>query len=100
MENFANGVTLLGVPAVLLVPLVVEGLKRLGLATRWATPAAILTSGVVAALAQALQIWPALDPPVQVIVAAVVFGFGASGVYSQASRLGADRERGQVPVQE
>ena len=87
MENFANGISLLGVPAVLLVPLVVEGLKRLGLDSRWATPAAIVAGGVVAALAEAVDAWPVLDPAVRVVLAAVVFGFGASGVYSQATRL-------------
>jgi hypothetical protein len=90
VDGFANGVVLLGVPAALLVPLVVEGLKRLGLPTRWATPAAVLAGGVVAALAEAVDIWPALDPLVRVLLAAVIFGFAASGVYSQAAQRRGD----------
>ena len=87
MDSFANGIVLLGVPAAVLVPLVVEGLKRLGLPTRWATPAAMLTGGLVAALAQAVDAWPRLDPLVRIVLAAVVFGFAASGAYSQAAQL-------------
>ena len=91
--DFANGIVLLGVPAVLLVPLVVEGLKRLGLPTRWATPAAVLAGAAVAALAETLRIWPETEPVVRVVLAAVVLGFGASGVYSQAH----DRRRTAPP---
>jgi len=85
--DFANGIVLLGVPAVLLVPLVVEGLKRLGMPAGWATPAAVLAGAAVAALAETLRIWPETEPVVRVVLAAVVLGFGASGVYSQAHRL-------------
>ena len=31
-----NGIMLLGIPAVLLVPVIVQGLKSLGLPVRWA----------------------------------------------------------------
>ena len=82
--DFANGIVLLGVPAVLLVPLVVEGLKRLGMPVAWATPAAVVVGGLVALLAETLRIWPETEPVVRVVLAAVVLGFGASGVYSQA----------------
>jgi hypothetical protein len=84
VDRFADGIVLLGVPAVILVPLVVEGLKRLGLPVAWATPAAILVAGLVAFLAEAVQVWPELAPLVRVLLAAVILGFGASGVYSQA----------------
>ena len=84
IDRFADGILLLGVPAVVLVPLVVEGLKRLGLPVAWATPAAVVVAGLVAALAEAVQIWPQLAPLVRVVLAAVILGFGASGAYSQA----------------
>lgn len=84
MEDFTNGMVLLGVPAVVLVPLVVEGLKRLGMPVAWATVAAIATAGLVAGLAELLHIWPGIAPVVRVLLASVVLGFGASGVYSQA----------------
>ncbi len=84
VDRFADGIVLLGVPAVILVPLVVEGLKRLGLPVGWATPAAVIVAGLVAGLAEAVQVWPELAPAVRVLLAAVILGFGASGVYSQA----------------
>lgn len=98
MESFSNGIILLGIPAVALVPLVVEGLKRVGLPTRWSTLAAVLTAGLIAALAEAVDSWPSTGPLVRIILAAVVLGFGASGVYSQArgvrSHLGAGPNAG------
>lgn len=93
MESFANGILLLGVPAVVLVPLVVEGLKRMGLPVAWATPAAVAVAALVAALAELLAIWPQLGPVARVLLAAVIVGFGASGVYSQARHWHEDAER-------
>lgn len=84
VDRFADGIVLLGVPAVVLVPLVVEGLKRLGLPVAWATPAAVVVAGLVAGLAEAVQVWPELASAVRVLLAAVILGFGASGAYSQA----------------
>lgn len=83
-SDFANGIVLLGVPAVVLVPLVVEGLKRLGLPVRYATLAAVVAGALVAALAEAVTIWPQTTALVRIALAAVVLGFGASGVYAQA----------------
>jgi len=94
VDRFADGIVLLGVPAVILVPLVVEGLKRLGLPVAWATPAAIIVAGLVALLAEAVQAWPELAPAVRVLLAAVILGFGASGVYSQARHW---EQRGDRP---
>lgn len=82
-SDFANGIVLLGVPAVVLVPLLVEGLKRLGMPSQWATPAAVVAGALIAALAEALAIWPEIAPGVRILLAAIVLGFGASGVYSQ-----------------
>ena len=94
VDRFADGIVLLGIPAVILVPLVVEGLKRLGLPVAWATPAAIIVAGLVALLAEAVQAWPELAPAVRVLLAAVILGFGASGVYSQARHW---EQRGDRP---
>lgn len=84
MEEFGAGIVLLGVPAMIAVPLIVEGLKRLGLPVRYATLAAVLVAGGVTALAEAARNWPALTPLVRVVFAALLVGFSASGVYSQA----------------
>lgn len=84
MEEFGAGIVLLGVPAMIAVPLIVEGLKRLGLPARYATLAAVLVAGGVAGLAEAVRSWPQLTPLVRVIFGALIVGFSASGVYSQA----------------
>lgn len=89
--GFADGIVLLGVPAVVLVPLVVEGLKRIGLPTNWATPVAVIAGLLVAAAAEIVQIWPETIPFVRIVLAGIVLGLGASGVYSQARhRRGGD----------
>ena len=44
-------------------------------------------AGGGAALAEAVDVWPEISPLVRVLLAAVIFGFGASGVYSQAAGL-------------
>jgi hypothetical protein len=92
MESFADGIVLLGVPAVMLVPLIVEGLKRAGLPNRWSTLAAVAVSALVAALAEAVDVWPATGPLVRVVLASLILGFGASGVYSQARSVRAQPE--------
>jgi len=82
--HFADGIVLLGIPAVVLVPLIIEGLKRLGLPTRWATPAAVIAGMLIAGGAEMIEIWPRTLPIVRVILSGIVLGFGASGVYSRA----------------
>lgn len=81
--NFADGILLLGIPAVVLVPIIVEGLKRLGLASRWATLAAIIVGMVVGGGAEMIEIWPRTLPIVRVLLGGIILGFGASGVYSR-----------------
>ena len=52
MQNFLNGITLLGIPAVVLVPVLVQGMKMLGLPVRWAGVAALAAGMAVAGLAE------------------------------------------------
>ena len=87
MDNFLNGLTLLGIPALLLVPLIVQGLKALGLPNRWAGAAAILVGLLVAALIEAVAAWPAITPLVRVLIAGILLGLAASGSYSQYRAL-------------
>lgn len=83
MESFVDGITLLGIPAMLLVPLIVEGLKRAGLPGGYAIVASVAVAFMVALLAEVVAIWPATEPAVRVVVAGLVIGFAAAGVYSQ-----------------
>lgn len=83
MDNFLNGITLLGIPAIILVPLLVQGMKTLGLPVRWAGVAALLAGLVVAGLAEAVEVWPAAVPWVRFAVAGILLGLASVGTYSQ-----------------
>ncbi len=83
MENFLNGLTLLGIPAVVIVPLVVQGFKALGLPVRWAGVAALLVGLAVAGMIEAVSAWPSVTPIVRFIVAGLLLGLASSGSYSQ-----------------
>jgi hypothetical protein len=83
VENFLNGLTLLGIPAVVLVPVLVQGLKALGLPVRWAGVAALLAGLAVAGMVEAVSAWPGVTPVVRFIVAGLLLGLAASGSYSQ-----------------
>ncbi|HYP21735.1 MAG TPA: hypothetical protein VEY08_16820 [Chloroflexia bacterium] len=83
MENFLNGLTLLGIPAVVLVPVLVQGLKALGLPGRWAGVAALLAGLAVAGMVEAVSAWPGVTPVVRFIVAGLLLGLASSGSYSQ-----------------
>jgi hypothetical protein len=83
MDDFINAITLLGIPAMVLVPVLVEGLKALGLPARWAGMTAVMVGLAVAGLAEAVNAWPAVTPFVRFIVAGLLLGFASAGVYSQ-----------------
>jgi len=83
MENFLNGITLLGIPAVVLVPVIVQGLKALGLPERWAGPSAIIIGLAVAGIAEAVEAWPGVAPLARFIVAGILLGLASVGTYSQ-----------------
>jgi hypothetical protein len=83
MENFLNGITLLGIPAVILVPVIVQGIKALGLPARWAGIAALVVGLAVAGLAEIVTAWPSVMPFVRFVVAGVLLGLAAAGSYSQ-----------------
>lgn len=83
MENFLNGLTLLGIPAVVIVPLVLQGMKVLGMPPRLAGVAALIAGLLVAGLIEAVQAWPSVTPFVRFLVAGLLLGLASSGSYSQ-----------------
>jgi hypothetical protein len=83
VENFLNGITLLGIPAIILVPVLVQGMKMLGLPPKWAGLAAIAVGLAVAGLAEAITAWPQVTPFVRFLVAGVLLGLASAGAYSQ-----------------
>ena len=83
MDNFLDGITLLGIPAIILVPLLIQGMKTLGLPVRWAGVTALVTGLVVAGLAEVVHAWPSVTPWVRFLVAGVLLGLASVGAYSQ-----------------
>lgn len=81
-------VLILGVPAMVLVPVVVEWLKAVGLPVRWAGVASVVTAGALATLGEAVVEWPRLAPVGRVVLAAILVGMAGSGAYSQARVVG------------
>jgi hypothetical protein len=83
MDNFLNGITLLGIPSLVLVPLLVQALKAAGLPVKWAGLAAIVVGLAVAGLAEAVTVWPQVTPVVRWLVAGLLLGLASAGAYSQ-----------------
>jgi len=71
-----------GVPALFAIPLLIEGLKTLGLPSRFA-PLASMALGVVWMLAaQAIVAWPGVAPWLTGLIIGPIVGLAASGGYS------------------
>ncbi|MDW8060788.1 MAG: hypothetical protein RMK01_12015 [Thermomicrobium sp.] len=81
--TFVETLAVAGVPAVVLVPLVVEVAKRSGMPTRYAPLATLVAAGLVAALAETVPVAPSLAPLARWAVATLL-GLGASGAYETA----------------
>ncbi len=82
--TFVETLAVAGVPAVVLVPLLVEAAKRAGMPVRYAPLATLVAAGLVAALAEALPVVPGLAPLARWAVATLLLGLGASGAYETA----------------
>lgn len=84
---------ILGVPIVVLTPGLVEILKRSGLPSRYAGAAAILCAMLLAALADVagLAAGDSAQPPgarlALWLLAGIVYGLAASGLYAQGQSL-------------
>ena len=82
----------LGIPLAALLPGVVEAMKRGGMPERWAGLAAIVAGIALAALADLAGIASATSPgggppAAGWVLAGVVYGLAASGLYSQARAI-------------
>lgn len=81
-----DALTAYGVPVVAVTPAVVQVAKQLGLPTRWAGVAAMLTAGALSLLVDA-QTGGATLTQQDVsgyVLASVIYGLAAAGLYSQA----------------
>ncbi len=71
-----------GVPALFAIPLLVEGLKSLGLPPKYAPLASIILGTLWMLAAQVIVAWPDAAPWLTCLVVGPVIGLAASGGYS------------------
>lgn len=81
--NLLNGLTLLGIPLVALIPVLVGMLRAWGLSERWTGPAAAILGVIGMLLVQLIDAYPDLGPWVRIPVFGLLLGLGANGAYSQ-----------------
>lgn len=77
---------ILGVPIVIVVPALVELVKRMGLPSIWAGLASILSCALVLGLVQ-LQVHPLFGGVAAWLLASIIYGLASAGLYSQVDRL-------------
>jgi hypothetical protein len=75
-----------GVPLIVIVPAAVQLVKGLGLATRWAGIASVLSCAVLLGLLE-LQSHPVYGAIATWATVSLVYGLAAAGLYSQAKKL-------------
>jgi hypothetical protein len=76
----------IGVPLVIVVPALVELAKRMGLATRWAGLASILSCALVLGLLR-LQGDAQYGGVAAWALTSIIYGLAAAGLYSQVDKL-------------
>ncbi|MEJ7655001.1 MAG: hypothetical protein WKH64_17520 [Chloroflexia bacterium] len=91
-------ILLMGAPAMVLVPLVVEWLKSVGVSVRFAGVASVLVAGGLAALSEAVHERPGLTSVARVVLAAILVGMAGSGTYSQVRTSPHPTGPGVAPV--
>lgn len=77
-----------GVLAVPFIVGLVEGAKRMGLDTVWATPVAVGLGVALSVGWQAAAAYPAAAPWLEALLWGIALGLAASGLYSGAKRVG------------
>jgi hypothetical protein len=77
----------LGIPIVVLVPAVVEAAKRAGMPVRYAGVAAVVAATLFVAMAELAHGDGTANDVARWLLAGVVYGLAAVGLYSQARRL-------------
>lgn len=98
--NFLNGFTLIGIPAVILIPVLIELVKRgTGLPTHWTGAVSIGVSVIVFVLIAVINAWPQVEYWVTLALGAIIFGLACNGLYSQFQlfRKGNPTHPGETP---
>lgn len=78
-----SGLTIVGVPVIILLPAAIALLKQVGLPTSWTGVVAAVLGMLVALGIQAVKTWPQIEPWVGVVVTGTLLGLAANGLYSQ-----------------
>lgn len=76
----------IGVPLVVIVPAIVQGVKNVGLPTKYAGVAAIVAAAVVVGLVE-LQQEPSMARIATWALVSLVYGLASAGLYSQVKAL-------------
>src|SRR4051812_22198706 len=88
ITNLINGYSIFGLPLVVLVPLLIEGLKRrFGLPTHLTGVASLIINILAFVAIYAVGQWPDTGPIIKLIVGLVAFTLAAPGGYSQAQLI-------------
>jgi hypothetical protein len=77
-------ITIFGVSALLLIPLIVQAAKALGMPDSFAPRLALILSGVAAGIAQVLIVWPGSELFLRPLFAAIVLYLTVTGLYTTA----------------
>lgn len=86
MDGIGN-IILFGVPAVVLIPIVVQAAKSLGMPTSWAPWVTLGLSVVVAGVAELMNAFPGTSPWVYGVVSAIVLYLSVTGLYSTSKNV-------------
>lgn len=82
-----GNVVLFGVPAVVLIPIVVQAAKTLGLPDSWAPWVTLGLSVAVAGVAELMNTFPGSTPWVYLVVSAVVLYLSVTGLYHTSKNV-------------
>lgn len=94
ITNFLNGFSLVGIPAVIIFPFLIQGLKKLGLPVQWTGVASLVLAGLLAAGIYSIQTWPQTEPWIKLVVFSILLALSAPGLYSQEKVVTARKGEG------
>lgn len=87
MQSYLDSLILLGVPAALIIPLAVQGMKGLGMPVKFAPWASLGWGLVVMVMIHVVKTYPDYTWLVTIILGTLLLGFGGSGLYDAGRAL-------------
>lgn len=83
IANLINGLTLTGVPLIILIPILIGAFRGWGMSERWTGPVAALLGVLCMATVQSIKVWPAIEMWIAIPVLGLLVGLGSNGAFSQ-----------------